>query len=548
MCARSRTRTAKPERASSFSAEATSSVDTHRRVQSTSLRLVSAAPPFSCFGFVEAEFGDQDAVRRCFSLARSLGMEVVTVEDIPADGLVADENGEIPGWAPDHQMSGLKRLAFWSCSLDHDVDISNVSNDALVGYAILKRDAVPSRNHDEWHVFEAVFVKYHHEHNCVPSPRKYVLRVGPREFSVLGVLYCQQNGLNKACAHVALRSLLSRRLPEGDIPYSVINASARKDARGVFEPHRGLGVVQIRRVLQDLGIPFRDIDYDEEEKADPDVRSKVPFQKYIYGGIESGAGSLLGFRLGGPAVQSIRCHIVPFYGHTFNKDTWVPDADFAYFDVGGGVGYIPSESWTSSFLGHDDNFGPNFCVPRQYVRNSQAEYALELLHDHFQYNGAVAEASSLPILYSLRPHLGAWANPWLKRLAAYIDQRIKRIVLRAVAIGRDFYLEQLEAARDWQGNAEDADLIDALGKLLPEQLWVVEISMPHLFPANERKLGDILLDPYRKPHSAKPAVSQLFLLARLPGKYVAVKSYAGGAPQFQEFPSRLESHTPLLRH
>jgi hypothetical protein len=129
-------RTSRLERASSFSVEAVVSVDTHRRVQSTSLGIVSAAPPFSCFDFVDTEFGGLSSARRCFSLARSLELRAVTVEDIPAAGLVADENAEIRNWAPDHQMAGLKRLAFWDCPLDQEADTPAVPSEAFVGYAV----------------------------------------------------------------------------------------------------------------------------------------------------------------------------------------------------------------------------------------------------------------------------------------------------------------------------------------------------------------------------------------------------------------------------
>jgi len=523
-------------------------MDAHRRADPVSLRIVPATQPFSCFDFVDAEFGGLDSVRRCFSLARSHGLQAVTIEDVPATGLIADENAEIPPYAPDHQMKALRRLAFWSVPVEKADDLGAVGTDGLVGYAILKRDCAPCRNYDSWHVFEAVFRKYPHEHNCVPALREYAIRVGGRDLAVPGVLYCQQNTLNKACAHVALRSLLSRRLPAGDIAYSAINASAVKASGLGFQPGRGLGVPQMRRVLTDQGVPFRDMDYEESEKTDPDIREHLPFQKYLYAGIESGAGALLGFRLSGPGVTGTPRHIIPFFGHTFNKDTWVPDADLAYFDVGGGVGYIPSESWTSSFLGHDDNFGPNFCVPRLYVRPDQAEYAVELLHDHFQYSGCYAEAVGLSFLYSLYPHLVGSANGWMQRLAFYIRPKLQRVVLRAVAVETTDYLDQLRNNPDWDGGLEDTAFIERLASMLPDRLWVVEVSLPHLFPANERKVGEIVLNPGVTPDPKKPVDFGYFLLARLPGKYLTLQSVSGSKPHFLEIPSRLASHTPVLRH
>ncbi|MBQ6472458.1 MAG: hypothetical protein IJJ33_10775 [Victivallales bacterium] len=49
----------------------------------------------------------------------------------------------------------------------------------------------------------------------------------------------------------------------------------------------------------------------------------------------------------------------------------------------------------------------------------------------------------------------------------------------------------------------------------PEMFWVSEVSLPQLFPANEAKLGEILLDATRQPD--KVGQTHEFLFARLPG-------------------------------
>ena len=63
------------------------------------------------------------------------------------------------------------------------------------------------------------------------------------------------------------------------------------------------------------------------------VRDELPYQKFLYAGIESGGGALLGFKFGGPGAKGEK-HLIPFFGHTFNKDIWVSNADPAYFHVG----------------------------------------------------------------------------------------------------------------------------------------------------------------------------------------------------------------------
>lgn len=391
------------------------------------------------------------------------------------------------------------------------------------------------------HVFESVFRKYDHHHNCVPRPRRYEIAVGDRRFGIPGVLFCQQNTMNKACAHVALRTLLSRFLPTGDISYEEINRIALGHAAADWEPSHGLDVAQIRAVLNEYKIGFRDIDYAQF----PDLVESAPFQKFVYAGVESGLGALLGFELSGPALQESRRHIIPFYGHTFNQDTWAPDADSAYFHIGEGLGYIPSENWTSSFLGHDDNFGPNYCVPRLYVRPEQVRYVVELFQPGVQYSGVTAEALALAFLYSVIPQVDPRGNRWLERLRLWASNQ--KAVLRAQALNKREYINHLRNLRDWEDHSEQAGFYDLLQDRLPEMLWMIEVSTPQLFPANERKLGEIILDAGRILGSDSKLIPfDMFLFARFPSLYFFGRDIdQAGRPRFTTTPSTLISHTSL---
>ncbi|MCU7801937.1 MAG: hypothetical protein KZQ96_01975 [Candidatus Thiodiazotropha sp. (ex Lucinoma borealis)] len=529
-------------------------MDGHRIISPDRLDIIDVSPPFSSFKFIEDHFDASPAVHRCFSLARAANFRTLIVEEIQEAGAVRDENQEIPEYVNGHQMTGLKRVSFWKPKFIREIALKSKTDADLVGYAILKKDKLEAgfdgRTQDDeyWHIFEAVFRKYPHKHNCVPRTRAYKVNVNGFSFELSGVLYCQQNALNKVCAHVALRSLLSRWLDEGDILYSTINKHAKKAyPTKPYSPANGLDATQIQTILDGIGVPYKDMEYEEEEKNDPNARKLYPYQKYLYAGVESGSGALLGFKLTGPKAEDSR-HIIPFYGHTFNKDTWAPDADISYFDVGGGIGYIPSESWTSSFIGHDDNFGPNFCVPRLYVKPDQAIYVVELLHKGFQTSGIQAEALSLPFLYSLYPHIAPdTTNNWSMRLKREIStQSAQQVVLRAIAVSAKKYLEHLSNLYDWEGNCENPLIPSTLESLLPEWLWVVEVSMPQLFPANERKLGEVVLNPYEELDKMSPSNSKSFLFARLPGNYFIVSGDTSGEPDFLEVPSRIKTHTELL--
>jgi len=518
-------------------------LDRHRLISPSDIRFISIVRPFSSFNYIEDNFGGLDALRRLFSLARSSDATTLVVETIAAAGMIESENSALKNAYPDYASGGIVRLSFWTVEIKDTATLSRMTSNELLGYGILKQDLVPALKRRRWHVFEAVFKKYPHVHNCVPRPHTYSLTIGAGRFKIEGVLYCQQNALNKACAHVALRSLLTRLLPAGDVSYEEMNTIAERHKVPGWKPSEGLSVAQIRGILDHFRIGYRDIDYSQS----PGLIDTMPYQKYAYAGIESGTGALVGFDLSGPALSNIGSHIIPFYGHTFNQDTWAPDADVAYFQIGANVGYVPSESWTSSFLGHDDNFGPNFCIPRLYIKPGQVKYVVELLRPNVQFGGATAEALALDFLYSVIPNISPLKNRWLGRLREWTNRQ--QIVMRAQSVIREEYITHLSALQDWEGNNEKAALCASLLERLPPVLWMVEISTPQLFPANERKLGEIILDAGKSLNGADGFNPyDVFIHARFPEYYFFGRDIdAEGKPRFLSIQSALLSHTSLYR-
>ena len=496
--------------------------------------------PFSNFDYVDSAFDGEAAIRRLFSQARSQAAETCVVEDIKAEGVVLSENREISKKYPDYRMTELKRLSFWNREVTSAQQISRLHSAQLIGYLIAKKDSVSSIGKNGWHVFEAVFRKYKHDHNCVARQVRYPVTIASQHFEVEGVIYCQQNALNKACAQVALRSLCSLHIPLGEITYEKINKAAAT-VHGPYDPKDGLNVKRIRAVLRAFGLGFSDLDYSEEEAS---VRSEFPYQKLIYSGIESGAGALLGFKM---ATRKAQHHSIPFFGHTFNMDTWVANATSSYFKVGKKTKYLPSETWLSSFIGHDDNFGSNFCVPRLFLKPRQVKYALAILPRGVKYDGVRAETIASDYLYSLKKddNLASSSSAWVKRFYASSDNQ--EIILRAISISKKDYIEHLLEMKDWHGRRFPRSIRN-LSELLQDHLWMVEISLPELFPINKRKVGEIVLDATRKPSHKRDY--ETFRFARFPGHLFFISGKErDGEPQFLHIPSQIKSHTELyIKH
>ncbi len=493
--------------------------------------------PFSLFDFAERHFQGTSPIRRFLTLARQRNAKSLVVEIVDPLASIEAENERLQGMYSDYRSHPLVRLSFWVKEITSPDDIDNCEDDDCIGYALLKRDQIPSRDIDQWHIYEAVVRKYPHEHNYSHFLRSFPFRVGTKMFSVPGCLYAQQNGLNKACAQVALRSLLATRLGDSEISCEQINAYASE----ICPVTGGLNTAQISHVLERYNIRHLAIDYAHSES----LKTDFPYEKLIYSGIESGAGSLLAFRMGGPNAPDVG-HIIPCFGHTFNEDAWGPQAENAYFHIGESIQYIPSRAWCSSLIVHDDNFGANLCIPVSLLKPDQVIYAIELFPDRYQFSGAEAEVVSADYFYSLLTTLEdgeVAANVWIKRLLLHV--RNQMLILRCVAVNREQYLDDLQSHTDWEGNVESSEIIESLQNQLPNEMWMVEVTIPEIFSTNKRKLGEILLD------ASRPLTTEIdggsFILARFPECYVFFDRLNGcGEPNFLTARSCIRSHTQLL--
>ena len=196
--------------------------------------------------------------------------------------------------------------------------------------------------------------------------------------------------------------------------------------------------------------------------TEPQPDNRVPFQKVLYGSVESGFPAIVVFQT---ADDPDVCHAVPVFGHTFNEDTWVYRAESSYFKVGPGTQYIPSESWVSMYISHDDNWGSNFCIPRRYLHtqrycNAFGEggsgcrmdsgcvlYAIGTLPATVEMNALQAEVIGVDYLFSMLPQLPDLSEVWRKRLLYYATQ--KQLVVRPILVTGKEYTRHLDRVSDW---------------------------------------------------------------------------------------------------
>jgi hypothetical protein len=294
-----------------------------RTVRPSTVRFKDIRRLFSNFDHVETVYLAVESIRRLFSLSRAFRGRTLVVEEIPPVGIIADENRQIQKRFRDHKIVALQRLSFWRTAFNSQKQLATQRSKNLIGYAILKHDIVPTHSieqrRNQWHVFEAVFIKYPHHHNYIHCARTFEVRIGfdrSNRYAISGVLYCQQNGLNKACAQVALRSLLEPYMPERrQLSFSQIHRLAKGSGKD-FDPSCGLSSRRIERVIRGLGFrknEYTSLDYEHSPEG---LRKTHQYQNYLYAGVESGMGALLGFKFTGPRAGKEQ-HIIPVFGHTF---------------------------------------------------------------------------------------------------------------------------------------------------------------------------------------------------------------------------------------
>lgn len=542
-------------------------------------QIIPVAQPYSFFEFREEHFKDTGGrlhefspLARILSQVRSLKASSMVIEEIAvASSLdLVQETEDIEARLGINIETKVTRLTFSSVSpskLKSQVD--DLDNDNFLGYAVVRQDSLNGKPFAR-RIHESVVKSSRYENNFIRGAPNWTCRVAGRTYEISGFLYAQQNAITNVCAHVALRTLASVFHPDGDISYREMNEllgiDHKKNWVGIDindpDQSRGLGMQHMLDVLDHCGARCINADYSQKLKsAGKKDYLRIPYQRYLYGSVESGYPSAMIF----DTVDSDSKHVIPVFGHTFNQDLWVSNAERSYFQIGKSTRFLPSDSWLSSFVVHDDNWGSNFCCPKHFlkplppiadpkagkkaaigrVENSEwLAHVIATLPKSVKLKPLQAEAIGLDFLSAMLPHLPEDDNKWGARLIEYQQEGL--IVYRPILItGREYY-EHLCKLSGWSNSGRMPKwLCDAIrSSLKGEHYWMVEMSLPELFSANFRKVGEVILRSDFEPKSSRDFES--FTLARLPGQLVVCKDTDPDNPGFEFIPSGISSHVQLF--
>jgi len=519
-------------------------------------KLLAIDSPFSNFRFIDQNFPDVWPLRRTLSQVRARRGRSMVIERLDSTQArdLSEENEDIEKLFSKQLQSDIWRLSFFTKPLPNKQALEQMKDEDFLGYAIVKNDSVAG-GPDVSRIYESVMAPSRHENNFIHGATNWTVTVAGCQFHISGYLYAQQNGWTNCCAHVACRTAAVRFHQNGDMPYREMNRLVGIDHTS-RTAEKGLDGGEMVRILESAGARCEVADY---QNLQPSFKPPM-YQKYLYGSIESGYPAILCFRtlIGSDPPY----HAIPVFGHTFNEDMWVPSASWCYFEVGAGIRYVPSEQWLCSFLGHDDNVGSNYCIPRYFLRTRprcdtwpagpilcQVEpdcvaHVIATLPKNVTISAVTAEVIGAEYLFRIRQEQLVESNDWWTRLETYAVQN--KLVLRPVLVTASEYANHLRHIEDTEAKAIQNEIIEWVAQFSDNPLWMVELSVPELFSENRRKLGEVLLWADRATSTNRDFSN--FMVARVPGYFVFFTGLNFSKAEFSFLPSPVKGHVALFEH
>ncbi len=317
---------------------------------------------------------------------RKMGAKTLVEEELEPNQEIAQEFEDVGRRIGESVLiPKARRLSFFGASCP-DQDWHKLPEGSFLGYAVVvsfkipesARQNLPKPVEDVAYILESVtqppgwcqpwersgyglrrvtnyYVHCHNEfRTSIGSPDG-----PPKDYTIDGAFFCQQNGITHVCAHAGLRMVLNTGY--GLVNHKVTNREIN-DILGInhvaMTAEKGLNYFQNQDIGKHFGLSNLPANFIE--------RPNIDYVEFLYPLVESGYPAFLTFNL----TRTIG-HVVAVVGHTVNSDRWDPEAGLAYRETPLGS-YLPSSTWVDQFILNDDNFGMYRCMPPEYLRNKSA--------------------------------------------------------------------------------------------------------------------------------------------------------------------------------
>jgi hypothetical protein len=157
-----------------------------------------------------------------------------------------------------------------------------------------------------------------------------------------------------------------------------------------------------------------------------------------------------------------------------------------------------------------------------------------------------AEAIGLFCVFSIVDNLPDCDIVWIRRLQRYA--KMGQLILRPILVADSDYINHLSAISDWRGEETiSRKCIAALKQTLKcKWLWVIEISVPELYSATQRKIGEVLIKASEK--ICPENFFQSYLMSRIPGYFVFGEEKELEKYVYDFLPNEITGHTGIFMH
>ena len=527
------------------------------------------APSFSFYQFIDDlwhQGGNSNPLHRLCTLMRKMKVESFIKEELELNDELLEEQNMVTQRYNQKIGFTATRLTFFQSLPPSSKweDQEELPDDHLLGYAVIATLELPD---DEYRTYllesvvrpPSIWVRDAEDrisiepitNYYVHNTRDFETTIGTEEKSrtltLTGSFFAQQNDITHVCAHAALRMAInsSSTLNTEKLTNKMINEilgidfSKPEKCVGHIDgdpggTKEGLDIQELEEVIRRLGGRTISANFVEN--------TSVEYDQFIYPFAESACPVILGIEGWNFNRSSIISHVVSVLGHTLNSDRWEPEARTGY----GGFpteSYTPVTGWVGHYIINDDNFGMYVTLPSDMLRNYlvpsknpnlHATRAVAIVPSGVRLSGLSAERRAVWIAQSLIG--GIKIEPpiiWLERLAQSFQNIVSRTLLQTKASYRQ-YIDGLVQNGQITLTPEIEQRLDNM----PEHVWVSEITLPHLYTGNKRKLGDVIIraNATDEEHST----GKSFELAWFPGFI-----YFGSDHQI--FPWDVRTHVPLIR-
>lgn len=433
------------------------------------------------------------------------------------------------------------RLCFFKTKLRTIHDIATIDKNDFQGYCIIQKDEFKDKDQKFRHrayVTESIInLPYRKGRYTIVGSEVISQIIHETKFTLQGNYFAQQNGITNSCANAAIKMALRENYPN-------LTAEKMNELRGV--DHRKKVGSQGMEAKEICDIIKRLTGLDSFALKSSDLKT-TDLMKLIYHAIESRLSVIL---LIGMSVDQnkeypdqIDGHAVAIKGHSFNEHNWWSYGLSFYFEGKKNLAYLPSSLWCDNFIIQDDNMGPYYLLPVNFLigdyfrGNKKSNIIRRILNiagnSRFE-NSWLNRPFEIIVPYSHNMsffkdqvlQIEPWALSVLNRVIAYLKDYTdilekkpfsryftkyyndNSLILRTYVISKKKYLSHIEDDTKLYDYVE----LDVFDKILPDFFWITEISIPELFWINKKKIGEIITAPSEFKNRKESGIIYLRLL------------------------------------